>query len=121
MACCGGKTVDFEMEGQSRKIRFLNPELPLFNTSDPIALHLSAFGPRTRALTAKLKAGWIDFVGNVENGIKEVQAMREDWQQGRPRDGRPQGHRLCAGLRAAGRRARRLRTAPWRRPARAPR
>lgn len=73
------ETVDFEMEGQSRKIRFLNPELPLFNTADPIALHLSAFGPRTRALTAKLKAGWIDFVGRVENGIKEVQAMREAW------------------------------------------
>ena len=61
-----GKTVDFEMEGQSRKIRFLNPELDLFNTRDPIALHLSAFGPRTRALTARLKAGWIDFVGSVD-------------------------------------------------------
>ena len=42
------ETVDFEMEGQQHKIRFLNPELPLFNTRDPIALHLSAFGPRTR-------------------------------------------------------------------------
>ena len=51
----------------------------MFNTKDPIALHLSAFGPRTRALTAKLKAGWIDFVGKVENGIKEVEAMREAW------------------------------------------
>ena len=75
------ETVDFEMEGQTRKIRFLNPELPLFNTKDPIALHLSAFGPRTRALTAKLKAGWIDFVGKVENGIKEVEAMREAWSK----------------------------------------
>ena len=75
------ETVDFEMEGQKRKIRFLNPELPLFNPQDPIALHLSAFGPRTRALTAKLKAGWIDFVGKVENGIKEVEAMREAWRK----------------------------------------
>src|SRR3954467_13567247 len=72
----GLETVEFEMEGQKRKIRFLNPELPLFNTRDPIALHFSAFGPRTRALTAKFKAGWIDFVGKVENGIKEVQAMQ---------------------------------------------
>ncbi len=77
----GGQTVDFEMEGQSRKIRFLNPELDLFNTRDPIALHLSAFGPRTRALTARLKAGWIDFVGNVEAGVREVEAMREDWRK----------------------------------------
>jgi 5,10-methylenetetrahydromethanopterin reductase len=75
------ETVEFEMEGQTRKIRFLNPELPVFNTTDPIALHFSAFGPRTRALTARFKAGWIDFVGKVENGVKEVQAMREVWTQ----------------------------------------
>ena len=79
--CCllRRETVEFEMEGQKKKIRFLNPELPLFNTKDPIALHLSAFGPRTQALTARLKAGWINFVGNVENGIKEVEAMRDAW------------------------------------------
>src|ERR1700726_107070 len=52
-----GEIVDFEMEGEQRKIRFLNPELGLFNTRDPVALHLSAFGPRTRALTARLGAG----------------------------------------------------------------
>ena len=75
------ETVDFEMEGEKKKIRFLNPELPLFNTKDPIALHFSAFGPRTRALTAKFKAGWIDFVGKVENGVKEVTAMKEAWAQ----------------------------------------
>jgi len=72
--------VDFEMEGERRKIRFLNPELDLFNTSDPIPLHLSAFGPRTRALTARLAAGWIDFVGSVEAGIREVEAMRQEWR-----------------------------------------
>ena len=48
-----GETVDFDMEGERRKIRFLNPELELYNTRDPIKLHLSAFGPRTRALTAR--------------------------------------------------------------------
>ena len=74
-----GETVDFEMEGQTRKIRFLNPELDLFNTRDPIALHLSAFGPRTRALTARLAAGWIDFVSTVEHGVREVEAMRQEW------------------------------------------
>jgi 5,10-methylenetetrahydromethanopterin reductase len=80
-----GEIVDFEMEGQRRKIRFLNPELELFNTADPIPLHLSAFGPRTRALTARLAAGWIDFVGNVEAGIREVEAMRQAWlDAGRP-------------------------------------
>lgn len=75
------ETVDFEMEGQTRKIRFLNPELNLINTADPIALHVSAYGPRTRALVARLGAGWIDFVGNVEAGVREVQAMRQEWAQ----------------------------------------
>ena len=40
-----GETVDFEMESEQHKIRFLNPELDLFNIRDPIPLHLSAFGP----------------------------------------------------------------------------
>ena len=30
-----GEVVDFEMEGERHKIRFLNPELDLFNTRDP--------------------------------------------------------------------------------------
>jgi 5,10-methylenetetrahydromethanopterin reductase len=75
-----GETVDFEMEGERRKIRFLNPELGLYNTRDPIKLHLSAFGPRTRALTARLHAGWIDFVSNIKAGIREVEAMRAEWR-----------------------------------------
>src|SRR5579862_2416458 len=75
-----GETVDFEMEGEQHKIRFLNPELDLFNVRDPIPLHLSAFGPRTRALTARLAAGWIDFVSNVEAGAREVEAMRQEWR-----------------------------------------
>ena len=77
--------VDFEMEGQRKKIRFLNPELPLFNTQDPIKLHFSAFGPRTRALTARLAAGFINFVSNVAGGVREVEAMRREWRAaGRP-------------------------------------
>jgi 5,10-methylenetetrahydromethanopterin reductase len=75
------ETVAFEMEGQRHKIRFLNPELPLFNTRDPIRLHLSAYGPRTRELTARLKAGWIDFVSSAEHGAREVAAMRETWSK----------------------------------------
>jgi 5,10-methylenetetrahydromethanopterin reductase len=76
-----GDIVEFEMEGQKHKIRFLNPDLGLIDTRDPIALHLSAYGPRTRALTAKAKAGWIDFVSSAEHGAREVEAMRADWQK----------------------------------------
>ena len=46
-------------EGSTHKVRFLNPELELINIKDPIPTFLSAFGPKARQLTAKLKAGWI--------------------------------------------------------------
>ena len=74
-----GETLEAEFEGKVRKIRFLNPELGLINTRDPIALHLSAYGPRSRALTAKLGAGWLNFVGDVESGSAGAVAMRESW------------------------------------------
>lgn len=40
-------------EGSERKVRFLNPELGLINTDDPIRLHVSAMGPKCRRLTAR--------------------------------------------------------------------
>ena len=47
--------------------------------------------------------------------------MREAWTQGRPRRGRPAGDRLRAGLRAGRTASPPTPSAPWRRPARAPR
>jgi 5,10-methylenetetrahydromethanopterin reductase len=36
-------------------------------------------------LTARLAAGWLNFVGNIETAIREVEAMREEWREaGRP-------------------------------------
>jgi len=74
-----GETVEFEMEGERRTIRLLNPELGLINTADPIPLHVSAFGPRTRSLAAKLTAGWLNFIGNPETATREIEAMRREW------------------------------------------
>src|SRR5207244_13221721 len=54
-----GDTLEWTFEGQRRKIRFLNPELGVFNVQDPIPLHLSALGPRGRQLTARPGAGWL--------------------------------------------------------------
>ncbi len=85
MALLRDETIDFEMEGKHRKIRFLNPELGLINTRDPVALHISAFGPRSRGLTAKLGAGWINFVSGVEVGNRDLKEMQTAWAQaGRP-------------------------------------
>src|SRR5271156_2211561 len=53
------ETVEAEVEGKQRLIRFLNPDLGLINLDDPMPLYIAASGPRARALTAKLDAGWI--------------------------------------------------------------
>jgi 5,10-methylenetetrahydromethanopterin reductase len=65
----------------------LNPELGLTNTHDPMPLFIAASGPRARALTAKLGAGWIDNVADVERGTATLEQMRTAWQQaGHSRD-----------------------------------
>jgi 5,10-methylenetetrahydromethanopterin reductase len=80
MALLAGETPEFTVEGKRQKITFLNPELGLINLAEPIGLHISAYGPRARALTAKLGAGWLNFVGDVAGGITAMQAMRQSWQ-----------------------------------------
>ncbi len=71
--------VTVQIEGQERKIRFLNPEMDVFNTTDPIRTHISAFGPKSRELTAKLGAGWINFTGHTNAAERDFSAMHEAW------------------------------------------
>jgi 5,10-methylenetetrahydromethanopterin reductase len=81
MALLSGETTEFAVERQRHKIAFLNPELHLINLNDPVGLHISAYGPRARALTAKLGAGWLNFVGDVAGGVAAMQAMQDSWRQ----------------------------------------
>jgi 5,10-methylenetetrahydromethanopterin reductase len=74
-------TVEAEFEGQSRKIRFLNPELGLINTEDEIPLYISAFGPRSQALTAQLGAGWIYSLRSADQCVEQLQRMQQAWQE----------------------------------------
>src|SRR3984957_12470986 len=78
-ALLAGETIETPIEGKSRKIRFLNPEIGLFNTTDPIPLHISAYGPRSQALTAKLGAGWKCFIQDVDGGIAAIDGMKSAW------------------------------------------
>jgi 5,10-methylenetetrahydromethanopterin reductase len=55
-----GGTAEVELEGKTKKVRFLNPEAGLINIEDPIPVHVSAFGPKGRRLTAQLDADWIN-------------------------------------------------------------
>ncbi len=75
-----GETVEAEIERKKRLIRLLNPELGLINTRDPIPLWVAASGPRARALTAKLGAGWIATAGDVEGAAAAMADMRQRWQ-----------------------------------------
>jgi 5,10-methylenetetrahydromethanopterin reductase len=83
-----GETVETEIEGRSRKIRFLNPEAGLFNTKDPIPLHVSAYGPKSQALTAKLGARWKCFIQDVAGARGAIASMKGAWADaGRPPGG----------------------------------
>jgi 5,10-methylenetetrahydromethanopterin reductase len=66
-----GEIVDFEMEGQLRKIRFLNPELELVNTRDPIPL-----SEVERRIDALRSAGYTQFTIQLVPGQEEAIA---DW------------------------------------------
>src|SRR5271165_6506387 len=74
------QTVETEIEGKPRKIRFLNPEFGLINTHDPIRLHVSAYGPKSQALTAKLNAGWKSFISDVPGAMTALESMQQSWQ-----------------------------------------
>ncbi len=79
MALLRGETVETGLEGKRRLIRLLNPELGLINISDPIGLYVAASGPRARALTARLGAGWINTTADVAGGIAALAEMRAAW------------------------------------------
>jgi 5,10-methylenetetrahydromethanopterin reductase len=74
------ETLEWTFEGKRRTIRFLNPELDVFNVNDPIPLHVSALGPRGRKLTAELGAGWINATGNMGHATAGISDMQAAWR-----------------------------------------
>jgi len=80
LALLRGEIVETEIEGARRKIQLLNPELGLIDIRTPMRLHLAAAGPRARALTAKLGAGWINFFSDVPAAVAMLGEMRTAWQ-----------------------------------------
>src|SRR3954470_4133273 len=81
MALLRGETVESELEGKRRLILLLNPELGLINTRDPIGLYVAASGPRARAVTARLGAGWINTTADVAGGVAALDQMGAAWEQ----------------------------------------
>ncbi|WP_052213538.1 LLM class flavin-dependent oxidoreductase [Belnapia sp. F-4-1] len=79
LALLAEETVEAEVEGERRKIRLLNPDLGLIDTRTPMRLHLAAAGPRARALTARLGAGWINFFSDVPAAVAMLGEMQQSW------------------------------------------
>jgi 5,10-methylenetetrahydromethanopterin reductase len=74
------ETLEWDYAGQRRAIRFLNPELELINLTDPIPFHISAFGPRGKALVARLGTGWIYGVRGAAQSIAQLQLLQQAWR-----------------------------------------
>lgn len=83
-----GETVLAGLEDGEYPVRFLNPELGLINLDDPVPLHVSAMGPKSRRLTADLGAAWLNFSGSVEPALRHMQDMRSAWRDA----GRAESH-----------------------------
>ncbi len=76
-----GETLEWDFEGKRKKIRFLDPGIGAINIKDEIPVHLSAFGPKGRRLTAKLGAGWINGTANVAHGKAAIADMQASWKE----------------------------------------
>ncbi len=75
-----GETVECELDDGPHKVRFLDPKAGHINVKDPIPLHVSAFGPKARALTAKLGAGWMMFAGATGPALGALAGMQQSWR-----------------------------------------
>jgi 5,10-methylenetetrahydromethanopterin reductase len=78
-----GETVEALLEGETKTVRFLVPELGLIDLAHEIPLHLSAFGPKGRALGARLGAGWAYFSGAAGPAIGALKDMQASWAAAR--------------------------------------
>jgi 5,10-methylenetetrahydromethanopterin reductase len=75
-----GETPVVTIEGERRKIRLLNTDAGLINTTDPIRLHISAYGPKSQALTARYKAGWMAFTSAAADAVDALASMEAAWR-----------------------------------------
>ncbi len=76
-----GEAVDWNSGEGGRKVRFLNPDLGLINIDDEIPLYVSAFGEKSRKLTAKLGGGWLNFSGRVQDALASITDMKLSWKE----------------------------------------
>ena len=76
-----GETVDWQCEGASHRVRFLNPEFGMVNIKDEIPLHISAFAPKARKLTAEIADGWMTFLSTMPRALNEANQIAATCQE----------------------------------------
>ena len=76
-----GEFAEAEIEGRKRLVRFMNPELGLINISDPIPVHVSAFGPRGRRMVAERGYSGTNSVGSPERAEAAIGEMKRVWAE----------------------------------------
>ncbi|MEM7219603.1 MAG: LLM class flavin-dependent oxidoreductase [Pseudomonadota bacterium] len=72
-----GETVEWDFEGETRKIAFLNPDIGLIDIEQRVPLWFSAFGPKAKSVAAELGAGWLNF--GAQGALESLEEMRECW------------------------------------------
>lgn len=76
-----GEQIVWDFEGEERRIGFLNPDYGFINLDDPIPLHVSGFGPKTRRLAAEMGAGWLNFTADEQRAARELADVRASWRE----------------------------------------
>lgn len=76
-----GETVELAMEDARQRVSFLDLDLGLINTKDPIPLHTSALGPKARRVAAELGGGWINFGADERGALRTLADMQTAWRE----------------------------------------
>jgi 5,10-methylenetetrahydromethanopterin reductase len=71
-AMLANETVEWTHEDRRRKIRFLNPDAGLIDTTHRVPVHLSAFAPKARAWAAQDCDGWMNFITVPPMALYEI-------------------------------------------------
>ena len=92
-----GETTEWTEEGETHKIRFMNPDIELINIKDPIPTFISAFGPKARRLTAQLGAGWLCPNTWPEREKAEIEDYQAAWKEFGHKDRKPYASMVIGG------------------------
>lgn len=79
-----GETIEWDFEGEQRKIAFLNPDygfITLDTPETPIPLHISGFGPKTRRLAAEMGAGFLNYTADVPRAVRDLAEVHGSWRE----------------------------------------